>query len=86
MEELVDRIQKLENTISVLSRRGSPSDDESPRSIRRRELSSSPYSKSPSLNLNRPRSGGLHSQAPSLLRVGTPAEEGVMILEVGIHA
>ncbi|KAJ3575517.1 hypothetical protein NP233_g1052 [Leucocoprinus birnbaumii] len=80
IEELVDRVQKLENTISVLSRRGSPTDDESPRSTRRRE-SSSPYSKSPSLSLGRPRSRGFASQAPSLLRVGTSAEESAMILE-----
>jgi len=82
IEELVDRVQKLENTISVLSRRGSPTDDESPRSIRRRELSSSPYSKSLSLSSNRPRSRGLFSQTPSLLRAGTFAEESAMILEV----
>ncbi|KAF5360715.1 hypothetical protein D9756_004474 [Leucocoprinus leucothites] len=81
IEELVDRVQKLENTISVLSRRGSPSDDESPRSIRRRELSSSPYPKSASLSPNRPRSRGFSSQTPSLLRVGTSAEESAMILE-----
>ncbi|KXN85054.1 hypothetical protein AN958_11727 [Leucoagaricus sp. SymC.cos] len=81
IEELVDRVQKLENTISVLSRRGSPSDDESPRSSRRRELSSSPYTKNACLVPNRPRSRGIHHQTPSLHRVNSPAEEGVMILE-----
>lgn len=82
LEELVDRVQKLENTISVLSNRGSPSGDSSPRSIRRRELSSSPYSKSPSPTPKRPSSRGTNSTAPTLLRMGTPAEEAVMILEV----
>jgi len=83
IEELVDRVQRLENTISVLSRRGSPIDDESPRSIRRRELSSSPYSKSLSLSSNNPRSRGPFYRTPSLLRAGTFAEESAMILEVG---
>lgn len=83
IEELVDRVQRLENTISVLSRRGSPIDDESPRSIRRRELSSSPYSKSLSISSNHPRNMGPFSRTPSLLRAGTFAEESAMILEVG---
>ncbi|KAF9444653.1 hypothetical protein P691DRAFT_736145 [Macrolepiota fuliginosa MF-IS2] len=80
LEELVDRIQKLESTISVLSSRGSPSSESSPRSIRR-QLSSSPYSKSPSPTPKRPCSRGISSPTPNHLRVGTPAEEAVMILE-----
>lgn len=82
LEELVDRVQKLENTISVLSTRGSPSSEGSPRSLRRRELSSTPYSKSPSPTPKRPCSRGIRSPAPTPLRASTRAEEAAMILEV----
>ncbi|EKM75494.1 hypothetical protein AGABI1DRAFT_132163 [Agaricus bisporus var. burnettii JB137-S8] len=82
IEELVDRIQKLENTISVLSSRGSPSNEESPRSIRRRELSSTPYSKSPSpVSKRRSCSRNLCSPVPTLLRTGSRDEEVALILE-----
>lgn len=85
LEELVDRVQKLENSISVLSTRGSASANTSPRSMRKRELSSSPYPKSPSPAPKRPRSRTSDTSEPSIPDFSTPTEEAVRMLEVGAY-